>query len=370
MIAAANCVDLQLTHLAVLAVPQEGTTSVAVGLGGVILGAAIRDCALVAEAGIVAPGAGRDYALTANLRVSDNLLLCSERGLSLAGMCLHYGELALTGNLLLLCSQAGITATGGALPGASVTIADNVLQVTRRRHRGRQQLACASPTTRSSARRRAAGRRPASPWRPAWTRRPIDHAYITGNRLSGLPGDGIAIRKSLGEAMIKSNIVEQVSAARADDDGRGERRLSHHREQPLHRSGARSQNDQQRYVGMQLLGVERADVVGNLFAGVARQAQVNRCALRSCVVASRELRIAANRMFGIGPPEFLGRTIAIAVDTTFRQLAVEGNSVARIAKAPRSRASPPGRRSSSDRGCSAPTPRRAPSPFLARWCWR
>ena len=115
MIAAANCVDLQLTHLAVLAVPQEGTTSVAVGLGGAILGAVIRDCALVAEAGIVAPGAARDYALTANLRVTDNLLLCSETGISLAGMCLHYGELALTGNLLLLCSQAGITATGRRL---------------------------------------------------------------------------------------------------------------------------------------------------------------------------------------------------------------------------------------------------------------
>ena len=139
MIAASNCVDLQLTHLAVLAVPQEGATSVAVGLGGVILGAVIRDCALVAEEGIVAPGAARDYALTANLRVSDNLLLCSQRGLSLEGMCLHYGELGLTGNLLLLCSQAGITATGGALPAASVTIAEQCSAGDGQRHRGGHQ---------------------------------------------------------------------------------------------------------------------------------------------------------------------------------------------------------------------------------------
>src|SRR4029077_7663527 len=91
MITASNCGDLQLTHLAVLAVPQEGATSAAVELGGVILGAVVRDCALVAEAGIVAPGTERNYALTANLRITDNLLLCSQLGLSLEGMCLHYG---------------------------------------------------------------------------------------------------------------------------------------------------------------------------------------------------------------------------------------------------------------------------------------
>jgi hypothetical protein len=57
--------------------------------------------------------------------------------------------------------------------------------------------------------------------------------------------------------------------------------------------------------------------------------------LRAALLAinAGELRVAANRMFGIGPPEFLGRTIAIAVDASFRQLTLEGNSLARVAEA-------------------------------------
>jgi hypothetical protein len=61
----------------------------------------------------------------------------------------------------------------------------------------------------------------------------------------------------------------------------------------------------------------------------------NQNPLRAALLAvnAGELRVAANRMFGIGPAEFLGRTIAIAVDASFRKLTVESNSIARIAEA-------------------------------------
>ena len=332
MIAAANCIDLQLTHLAVLAVPQEGTTSVAVGLGGAILGADIRDCALVAEAGIVAPGAARDYALTANLRVTDNLLLCSETGISLAGMCLHYGELALTGNLLLLCSQAGITATGAALPAASVTIAENVLQVTGDGIvAGSNGLRITDNEVVGAAARgkTATGITLA----PGLDKGPINHAYITANRLSGLPGDGIAIKKALGEAMIKSNVVDGVGGAGLMmTEGASAAFLTI--ENNHFTDLGQGLNDQsQRYVGLQLLGTKRADVVGNLFAGVAGVANQNPLRAALLAVNAGELRVAANRMFGIGPAEFLGRTIAIVIDASFRKLMLESNSIARIAEA-------------------------------------
>ena len=331
MIAASNCVDLQLTHLAVLAVPQEGATSVAVGLGGAILSAVIHDCALVAEEGIVAPGAARGYTLTANLRVSDNLLLCSERGLSLEGMCLHYGELGLTGNLFLLCGQAGITATGGALPAASVTIAGNILQVT-----GNGIVAGTNGLRIIDNEIVGAGTRgkPVTgiTLAPGLDKRPIGHAYVTANRLTGLAGDGIAVTKALGEAMIKSNVVDGVGGAAlmmAEDASAAYLTIENNHFTDL----GQNLNDQgQRYVGLQLLGAKRADVVGNLFAGVARVASQNPLRAALLAVNAGELRVAANRMFGIGPPEFLGRTIAIAVDASFRQLTLEGNSIARIAE--------------------------------------
>ncbi len=332
MIAASNCVDLQLTHLAVLAVPQEGATSIAIGLGGAILGAVIRDCALVAEAGIVAPGPGRDYALTVNLRVSDNLLLCSDRGLSLDGLCLHYGELDLTGNLLLLCSQAGISATGGALPAASVTIADNVLQVT-----GDGIVAGTNGlriTDNEIVGLAARGKAVTGiTLAPGLDKGPIGHAFVTANRLTGLAGDGIAIRKALGEAMIKSNVVDGVGGAglmMADDASAAYLTIENNHFTDL---GQNLNNQGQRYAGLQLLGAKRADVVGNLFAGVAGVANQNPLRAVLLAVNAGELRIAANRMFGIGPAEFLGRTIAIAVDASFRQLTVESNSIARIAEA-------------------------------------
>src|SRR5262249_51995085 len=124
-----NCVDLQLSHLAVLAVGVGDATSVAVGLGGVILRGTIRDCALVAEQGVTAPGAGAEYLLSADLRAVNNVLLCSRRGLSFDGLCLHYGALQLADNLLLGHGEAGIVATGGAFPAAaSIEIAANILQ--------------------------------------------------------------------------------------------------------------------------------------------------------------------------------------------------------------------------------------------------
>ena len=331
MIAASNCVDLQLTHLAVLAVPEEGATSVAVGLGGVILDAVIRDCALVAEAGIVAPGAERDYALTANLRVSDNLLLCSQRGLSLEGMCLHYGELALTGNLLLLCSQAGITATGGALPAASVTIADNVLQVT-----GNGIVAGTDGLriTDNEIVGVAARGKPVTgiTLAPGLDKGPISHAYVTANRLTGLAGDGIAVRKALGEAMIKSNVVDGVGGAglmMAEDASAAYLTIENNHFTDL----GQNLNDQGSAMSACSFSARSVPMWWAIFlpGSHAWPARTLRAALLA--VNAGELRVAANRMFGIGPPEFLGRTIAIAVDASFRKLTLESNSIARVAEA-------------------------------------
>ena len=274
----------------------------------------------------------RDYALTANLRITDNLLLCSETGLSLAGMCLHYGELALTGNLLLLCSQAGITATGAALPAASVTIAENVLQVTGDGIvAGSNGLRITDNEVVGAAARgkTATGITLA----PGLDKGPINHAYITANRLSGLPGDGIAIKKGPGRGDDQVERRRWCRRRGADDDGGGERRLSHHREQSLHRSGTESERSGPALCRPAASRHEAGRCRGQSFRRGRGRRQSESPARGPARRQHRRARVAANRMFGIGPAEFLGRTIAIVIDASFRKLMLESNSIARIAEA-------------------------------------
>jgi hypothetical protein len=326
MISATNCVDLQLLHLAVISVGAGNATSVAVGLSGLLLAGAIRDCTFIAEQGVVAQTGKRDYLFTANLRVTDNFFLCSRSGVNFAGMCLHYGELRLAGNLMLACGQAGIVATGGALPAASVTIAGNVLNVTGDGIlAGTDGLRIAENEIVGSGGRAGAD---GIVLQPGLDVAPTDHAYVTGNRLKGFAGDGIAVRRALGQAMIKSNVIDSVGGAALAMQG--DVSAAYLCIENNHFTNLGLSFDQaQPYFGLQLLRVDRADVVNNLFANVARQA--NQSPLRAALLAyaAGEFRVAGNRMFGIGPLAFLGRTIGVAVAAAFRQLAVEDNAVAR-----------------------------------------
>ena len=85
------------------------------------------------------------------------------------------------------------------------------------------------------------------------------------------------------------------------------------------------------FFGVLLVAVKRADVVGNLFANVARQAVLSPLRVAVMAMASGELRVAGNRLFGIGPlANFNRRTIGIGVTPGFIDVAVDDNTVARI----------------------------------------
>jgi Family of unknown function (DUF6519)/Right handed beta helix region len=329
-ISAANCVDLELSHLAVLAVAVGEATSVAVGLGGIILKGAIRDCALVAGRGLDAPSAGAEYLLSADMRAVNNILLCSERGMSFEGLCLHYGALELADNLLLGHGEAGVVATGGAFPAAaSVTIARNVLQgngdgivagsdglrIADNEITGSGSVATGNGIVIDAGLKKGA----------------IDHAYVTGNRVAAVGGGGIVIRRPLGAAMIKSNVLDGIGGAGLLMEGAAGADYLAIENNHLSDLGVRVDDKTQRYAALQLLAVKRGDVANNLLSGVARSATQNPLRAGILAAVTGELRIAANRLFGIGPAEFVGRTVGILVDASFQRLSVEGNSVARVA---------------------------------------
>jgi len=327
LIEVAACIDLHLVHLAVLGVAAGDATSAAVGLSGSVLAASIRDCTLVAEQGVAALTGERNYLLTGQCRVTDNVFLCSQRGVSFAGMSLHYGELRLAGNLLLRCSQAGVVVTGGALPAASIAIAGNLMHITGAGVvAGTGGLRIVDNEIVGSGEAAADG----IVLEPGLDKVSIDRVMIHGNRIRGLRGNGLAIRQTLGRAMIKSNVIEDTGlGALVMERKAGAAYLCLENNQ-FSNLGAGFNQEGRPFFGVLLADVARADVVNNLFAGVARQA--NQSPLRAALlaVASGELRVAGNRMFGIGPQSFLGRTVGLAVGASFSQLAVEDNSLARL----------------------------------------
>ena len=329
LVNASQCVDLQFSHLVILAVAAGDATSAAIGLSRLALGCTIRDCTLVAERGVVALEGDETFLLTANLRIVDSLFFCSQRGVSLDGITLHYGEVRVAGNLLLRCDEAGVTMTGGAFPNASVTIAGNVMQVTGAGVRaGTDGLRIdaneivGTPTARAPA--------DAIVLEQGFGKGAIDHAMITGNRIRGFTGNGIAIRHTLGRAMIKSNVIESVGRAAIVMEADASAAYLCIENNHFSDLGTGFNAAAEPYFGVHLLGAARADVASNVFANVARQATQSPGRAALALQACAEVRVAGNRFFGIGPDRFVGRTIAIAAAATFRQLAVDDNSAARI----------------------------------------
>jgi hypothetical protein len=331
LVGATHCIDLALDHLAILAVAPGDATAAAVGLSGVMLNCSIRDCALVAEQGVIARHTEPGYLLAANLRIADTLLFCSQQGLRLDGATLHFGETRVAGNLVLACAQAGVNATGASFPNAAVTISGNVIQVPGTGIRAGvdglrlldNELVGAGPAARAPA--------DAIVFEPGLDTGAIDRATVTGNRIRGFGGNGIAIRHTLGSAMIKSNVVETVglaAIAMEDDASASYLCIENNHFADL---GVGFNRQDRPYFGVHLLGAARADVLANVFANVARVAQQPPLRAAIAVQASAEVRVAGNRLFGIGPPRFVGRTIGIAVAANFRQLAVDDNAVARVA---------------------------------------
>jgi len=160
---------------------------------------------------------------------------------------------------------------------------------------------------------------------------PMDDAQIISNRLRGLTGNGIAIRRNLNRVMIKMNMVRAVGGSGLTmEEGATASYLSIENNQ-FDNLGVGFNNEAQVYFGVRLQSVARGDVIGNVFSNVGRQA--NQSPLRAAlgIIASGEIRAAGNRMFGIGPASFIGRTMGIAVGAGFSQVTAEDNAIARIA---------------------------------------
>jgi hypothetical protein len=328
VVSADGVVDLRAEHVNVLALAVGDGTSVGLGLSRNVLGLTVRDCAIVAERG-VSSVSGRDnnYLLSGELRLAGNLFFCSQRAVNFEGMCLHYGNTHITDNFILTGSQGAIVATGAVAPGSSFSISDNVIYTgSDGIHAGVDALSIERNEITGFGARSGDGIVLLEGLDPV----ALERVRIGANRLLGLRGNGIAVMQRVEEAIISDNMFSGMGLGALVMGEQGAAGLLRFSGNQCLNLGVQLGNDNTAYAAVQLIRVERGDVLDNFFGQVARSAVASPGidALRCAAVG--QLRVAGNRFFGIGPDRISAPVCAIHVLPPFDHLAVDNNCVERI----------------------------------------
>jgi len=329
MIEIVHGADIHLTHLTIAGLAAAGATSAAVSLAGVVMASTIRDCVLVAEQAVVSGGREANYLLSADFSLTGNVLMAGERGVSFGGASLHYGQLRIADNLALICAQGGLVLTGATVPAASVSVEGNVLHVIGTGIvAGTDQLRIADNEVVGLA---ATAIFHGIELTAGFAKGALDRVIVSGNRLMNLVGHGIHITTRVGHAQVRDNVVENVvGGALIMSPGAAAEYLAVEGNRFVN-LGFGFNHESLPFFGVLLLATRRADVTGNLFANVGRQAVVNPLRAALMTMAVGELRVAGNRMFGIGPlAGFNQRAVGIAIAPGFTEAAIEDNAIARL----------------------------------------
>ncbi|TBW39870.1 hypothetical protein E0E54_01520 [Azotobacter chroococcum] len=325
-ILARNTVDLRAEHINVLNLAVGDGTSAAIGLAGYALGASIGDCALVAERGIVRAD---EYLLSAQLRVTGNLFICSQRAVNLDGVSLHYGNTRIAGNLMLTSVQTAIVATGAVLPDSPFDIDGNVIYTGGAGIRaGIDGLHIRDNEIGGLGERSGDGIVLEEGLDPV----ALDDVRIEGNRLAHLQGNAIAIHQRVESATIAGNSIDGIglgALVMGEGGSAGTLRVSSNR---CHNLGLAANVEGSAYAAVQLICVERGDFLDNLVAEVARGAKVSPAIAGLRAAVTGQLRIAGNRFLGIGPDHSSAEAeiVAIQVLPPFDRTVIDGNHVDRV----------------------------------------
>lgn len=326
MVTVANTADFNLVRTNILGLASGDATSAAVELSGYVLAGKVEACVLVAEQGLVSATGARAALLSAQLRVVDNILFCSQRGAAFTDLSLHAGACRLEGNLILGCRQAAIIAAGGALPGATFTIRDNTIYVEGTGIRaGVDGLRIADNDIAPWAKTSGDGislERGLDP-------RALDDLQIVGNRICGLAGHGLAIRQRVAHGSIKQNTVTAMGGAGLVVEAGGSAAYLSLQDNQFSDLGHNHDDPKAAFAGLRLAAVERADITGNQLTRVARTARSAAAIAGLFAGGVSELRLAGNRLRGIGPAQSAGTIAALQALPSLRHLAVDDNTVDR-----------------------------------------
>lgn len=304
----------------------------AIGIEGFLLGATFQENLLIAPVGI-ANTAGLDredgprYLLTLNLRIRDNVLGCQSRGVSLDRLALHAGQTVLSSNLLISCAAGGIVASGVVMPGAQLEIAGNSLQVS-----GIGILSGATAArieANAIARLGNAETGDGIVLADGLIQGSIEDCQIIGNRITGMPGRGIAITGALRAVMVKQNVIRETGRGGIEMDPESTAEMVTIENNELTDIAPSFNNAQQPIAALRVVSTDEVRIVGNAIGPVAAAAvqAFGRSGIEA--LGCPGIRVSGNDLFGIGPGQAVGSTDAIYLGPPFQSAQVADNKATR-----------------------------------------
>jgi hypothetical protein len=333
-IALRNDFGLTIQRCQLMQLGARESGNAAITMTGYLLDARVRENVIVAVSGVAGPVAGAEgrpgTLMTADLAIEDNLLLCPRRGVSFGRESLHVADTRIARNFVDGCAQGAISAVGAVLGASRLDVEGNELRV-----RGDGIVvgtdgARISDNDISSVRGAAAG--DGIVLTNGLDPTGLDRAQVLANRVVGLPGHGIAVRGQVKSAMIKQNVVQSVggSGVFMEASSRAET-LAVENNHILAAGMAVSDNGRGRdFAGIRAVLARRADLSGNVVAGLAPGATLARSRVAIQAIGCASLRIAGNELVDVGPPgEFAGDAAGVDVVVPAGPTDVVDNAVRR-----------------------------------------
>jgi hypothetical protein len=328
-------IGLSLQRLIAFLLASRDFTNAAVALSGVVLGATIRDNAVLAPTGVEgAPTRGDDrqnFLLTAALRIDNNLFWCERSAVALAGRVLHTMAARVDGNDVVACRQGAINALGFCGPGASMRITNNQFNIA-----GPGVAAAVDGLwiegNKLDAIIARADVRPTNIGvllRTGLDPNGSDQCQIVSNQISGFTGPAIAIQSPVRDLIIKMNQIERCGNGIVLEEGTNSASVSIDNN---HLSEIGSATDEQATfaAGIVVTRAVAASVCGNVVQRVGQQ--VLRGALRAGIAAAgvQRLHLIGNNVTDIAPPgDFIGVAAGLMVLAPSMDVDVRQNHVAR-----------------------------------------
>jgi hypothetical protein len=338
-----TALSLGLTHLLIAMLDVTGDArAAAIALQGVVVAASIADNAVLASTAILAndPSVPQEegddtppFLLAGALRIDDNLLWCTRRGIVLDGRVLQLLDTRIAGNDLIGCSQFAISATGIGAPGASTAIRGNSLSVTGNGLRcgadgvwigDNKVVNTATTDTTTIGVALATG----------LDKTGTDQCQILANQISGFARAGILVEAPVEDLIIKLNIIKACGNGIlvSDDAEAGAISIENNHLAdigPIDRAAAANT------VAVIGIGVARsgsATIAGNGIRSLALTS--TQAGTRTGILAFgiQRARVSGNEIFDLGPPgEFAGTAVGIMLQPPFADYEVTNNRVERMA---------------------------------------
>jgi hypothetical protein len=306
---------------------------VGVALAGTVVFATIRDNLIFAPFGIQAPPPAESgetpVFASAELRITDNFLVCERTGLLFDRRSMFVGTTRLSANTIGACRTGGIRVLGLAAPGASVIIAHNNLNV---RSTGIMAAvdALLIEGNRVAFTEEDGGGDPVSgialisgldPDGP-------NQCQILANQIAGFSGPGISNRTAAPALIIKQNIIERCGSGIESfhDGSAGSAAIENNTLVDIELAGFEGPA----VLGIAVSGIDSATIAGNTIRRLGTQPKSASMRLGIGAQAVRALALTGNAIFDVAPAgDFVGIAGGILLVAPYGEAEVALNQVAR-----------------------------------------